>query len=119
MTPNVGGNFLFRSENFVKKSNFNWPGLGPARSGSTARLGSGPSPGQLKFELGIGLSLRLGLNLSLGLDLGLGLGLELSVNRELSSTKACWPEKILETRAKNFSKPSEIRPGGAENLFQP
>ena len=93
---------------YQKNSNFHWPGLGPARPGSTDRPGSGPSPGQLKFELGIGLGLELGVSLVLGLDLGVGLDLvpvsisvsfsvsvyldlgfrlELFLNRELSLTK--------------------------------
>ena len=57
--------FVFRF--FVKISNFNWPGLGPAserRSAPTGRNGGRPrrcpSPGQLKFEI-----LKLGLESSL------------------------------------------------------
>ena len=52
----VVGEWMFRF--FVKISNFNWPGLGPAserRSAPTGRNGGRPrrcpSPGQLKFEI--------------------------------------------------------------------
>ena len=51
----IGFRFCYRFRSvffrfFLKISNFNWPGLGgTARTDGTAR--TGPSPGQLKFEI--------------------------------------------------------------------